>query len=192
MGGNPDNVLSAITRGAKLGLINKPKPHRKKLLYEGTNKPILDERTGKPKYISRLFTSKTDRWNELATLREYIQPELLRAHGGHHPKKPKDPIPTCPHCHEPATKEHTELECANKHKWNVNRTFEAESDDVKPQDDNSLSDQELAAIFDGVDEALSETASCPSIEDIGPQDDISDEDEPITPPLLLWTVTPSL
>src|SRR6266702_1023680 len=173
MGGNKDNILSALTRGKKLGLINKPKPHRKKLLHEGTNKPILDERTGKPKYTSRLFTSKTDRWDDLTTLRDYVQPELLRAHGGTRTKKE---IPTCPTCGLPADKEHATLHCPNNHTWEVTTDFEAEAEEVKRQDDISLDDQELVSIFDEVEpeETPSEMARCHPIEDIEGQDDISE------------------
>lgn len=170
MGGNPDNILEALTRGAKLGIIKKPKPCVKPLFNEVTGKPILDKR-GKQAYSSKLFTAPTETFDDVSSWKEHTPPELVRKHGGHHPKKP---IPPCPICGEPATKEHATLHCGNGHTWEVTTNFTAESDGVKPQLANSLDDQELAALFDETYEAKCETATCPSKGDIEPQVAVSE------------------
>jgi putative DNA primase/helicase len=172
-----ERVLTILTRLAKLGLLNKPKPKRERVINEHTGKPIINEKTGKPYFTSRSFSGPKPLFDDVENWN--AQPELLRAHGG---KRTKKPVPTCPTCGEPAVKGHGLVHCRKGHEWEADIEFKAPVQ--KSHDDISDEDAELADIIDEVEpepepepepeEVPSEMSSCYSIEDREPQVAISE------------------
>jgi len=145
------SVLATLCRFGRMGLLNHPKPHKEPLFDEVTGEPILykkGKRKGQQAWTSTSFCSPTDLFDDLS--RWDAPPELEHKSSGYHPPKEKaPPIPTCPFCGEPATKEHSHFTCEAEHEWDVTRVFEREEDEESQSEfSDDLYDSDLAAICD--------------------------------------------
>jgi putative DNA primase/helicase len=165
------SVLETLCRFGRMGVLNHPDPHREPLFDQVTGKPIFytkGKRKGQQAWESTSFSSPTELFDDLS--RWDVPPELEHKPSGYHPPKEKaPPIPTCPFCGEPATKEHATLHCENKHEWEVTRTFEREEEkETQSAISDPNYDSDLADIFDQeshddeVPPPESENAICPA------------------------------